>query len=189
MTDSNPELSFGLVCLTSLLAILPFFPASVAVPIFIAALIGLTVCKRLVLTHERLLVRRPFLKWLGCGEDELWLESITAVETDGSYLVLRTQGGTIRYWINADAERFASHVQGELRRLEREALKQKIQHVKRSITVRFHPATRCPFCHDDLALVEVVCNGCETGYHAECFGAHGRCSILGCGQTAARRAA
>ncbi len=43
---------------------------------------------------------------------------------------------------------------------------------------------RCPFCHVALAGAAIVaCSRCSAEHHAECWSAHGKCSVYGCGST------
>lgn len=43
-------------------------------------------------------------------------------------------------------------------------------------------ATRCPYCHDLLAVdaAQVECGGCGTRHHAVCLEELGRCTVMGC---------
>lgn len=42
----------------------------------------------------------------------------------------------------------------------------------------------CRFCHDPLARgAAVFCAGCLAPHHADCWREHGRCTVLGCGET------
>ncbi len=43
-------------------------------------------------------------------------------------------------------------------------------------------AQRCPFCHEDYEGLagSVHCKTCGTRHHAECWTAHGGCTVLGC---------
>lgn len=50
--------------------------------------------------------------------------------------------------------------------------------------------TRCPFCHDDVALDEanwVACAGCLARHHASCWNEHGCCGSCGSTETLVRR--
>jgi len=47
-------------------------------------------------------------------------------------------------------------------------------------------SARCAYCHDDLGQDDLVsCGRCHTLTHADCYGEHGGCPILGCGGHAA----
>lgn len=59
------------------------------------------------------------------------------------------------------------------------------------------PTSRCPFCRralDESPAGELVppgpplvCEGCGTAHHRDCLAEHGRCTLLGCEATRARR--
>lgn len=59
------------------------------------------------------------------------------------------------------------------------------------------PTSRCPFCRralDESPAGELVppgpplvCEGCGTAHHRDCLAEHGRCTLLGCQATRARR--
>lgn len=56
------------------------------------------------------------------------------------------------------------------------------------LSVRVDPAeakdgdVRCPYCHDDLGSDGLVtCARCEARQHSDCYEAHGRCAVFGCG--------
>ena len=45
-------------------------------------------------------------------------------------------------------------------------------------------AISCSFCRGGLVRVDTVyCASCLAPHHAECFAEHGRCSVMGCGET------
>lgn len=165
-----------------------------------AILIMATLCKRIDLTSERVVVARPLLGWLSFLPRLGWLQhevsaqhplsELLRAEADGHHVVLIYRSGLAAPALPAvasakEAEDFADAVnqalaerlEGIVKVSEREAPTLELGPLRPS-----GPTLRCPYCHDDLAVaVAAACGGCATLHHSECLIEHGKCSILGCG--------